>query len=83
MHLPSLTRSTLTRRARRTSRCECEQHELLRICAAPRGNRRAAAQYDYGLRVQRWMTHYLMGEGGEPPAPALDLAERLGLNDAE
>ena len=47
------------------------------------GNRRAAAQYDYGLRVQRWMTHYLMGEGGEPPAPELDLPERLGLEDAE
>lgn len=47
------------------------------------GNRRAAAQYDYGLRVLRWMTHYLQGEGGEPPAPELDLAERLGLEDAE
>ena len=47
------------------------------------GNRRAAAQYDYGLRVQRWMTHYLMGEGGEPPAPELDLPERLGLDNAE
>ena len=47
------------------------------------GNRRAAAQYDYGLRVLRWMQHYLQGEGGEPPAPELDLAERLGLEDAE
>ncbi|WP_421856766.1 S9 family peptidase [Oceanicaulis sp.] len=47
------------------------------------GNRRAAAQYDYGLRVLRWMQHYLQGEGGEPPAPELDLAERLGLEDTE
>jgi len=45
------------------------------------GNRRAAAQYDYGLRVMRWMQHYLQGEGGEPPAPELDLEDRLGLND--
>ena len=33
------------------------------------GNRRAAAQYDYAQRLMRWMTHYLKGPGGEPPAP--------------
>ena len=32
------------------------------------GNRKAAGQYDYSLRMMRWMNHYLMGPGGEPPA---------------
>ncbi|WP_300545489.1 S9 family peptidase [Maricaulis sp.] len=45
------------------------------------GNRMAAAQYDYGLRVMRWMQHYLQGEGGEPPAADLGLADRLGLDE--
>ena len=41
----------------------------------------AAAQYDYGHRVLRWMQHYLQGEGGEPPAADLPMAEMLGLDD--
>lgn len=45
------------------------------------GNARAAAQYDYALRVMRWMTHYLKGPGGEPPPAELPLPELLGLND--
>ncbi len=45
------------------------------------GNARAAAQYDYGLRVMRWMNHYLKGPGGEPPPADLPLPELLGLND--
>jgi dipeptidyl aminopeptidase/acylaminoacyl peptidase len=45
------------------------------------GNRRAAAQYDYGLRVMRWMQHYLQGEGGEPPAPELPELEALVNGD--
>lgn len=45
------------------------------------GNRMAAAQYDYGHRVLRWMQHYLQGEGGEPPAADLPMAEMLGLDD--
>ncbi|WBQ11732.1 S9 family peptidase [Hyphomonadaceae bacterium BL14] len=45
------------------------------------GNARAAAQYDYALRVMRWMQHYLQGEGGEPPPAELPLPELLGLND--
>jgi dipeptidyl aminopeptidase/acylaminoacyl peptidase len=36
------------------------------------GNRQIAAQYDYSLRLIRWMEHYLQGPGGEPPAYALD-----------
>lgn len=36
------------------------------------GNARAASRYDYSLRLMRWMTHYLSGPGGEPPAYALD-----------
>lgn len=45
------------------------------------GNARAAAQYDYALRVMRWMTHYLKGPGGEPPPADLPLPELLGLQD--
>ncbi|MFW6412702.1 MAG: S9 family peptidase [Oceanicaulis sp.] len=45
------------------------------------GNRNAAAQFDYAHRVLQWMTHYLQGPGGEPPAPDLPLDELLG--DAE
>ena len=41
------------------------------------GNRKAAARYDYSLRLMRWMDHYLMGSGGEPPAHKLD----YGLGD--
>ncbi len=36
------------------------------------GNRRAAHRLDYSLRQLRWFDHYLQGDGGEPPAPALD-----------
>ena len=36
------------------------------------GNRKAAARLDYSLRAMRWLKHYLMGPGGEPPAHELD-----------
>jgi dipeptidyl aminopeptidase/acylaminoacyl peptidase len=36
------------------------------------GNQRAASRWDYSLRLMRWMEHYLMGEGGEPPAFEID-----------
>ena len=36
------------------------------------GNRKAAARYDYSLRLMRWMNHYLKGPGGDPPAHELD-----------
>jgi len=36
------------------------------------GNRKSASRLDYNLRLLRWMKHYLMGAGGEPPDQALD-----------
>jgi dipeptidyl aminopeptidase/acylaminoacyl peptidase len=36
------------------------------------GNRRAASQLDYSLRLMQWMTHYLKGPGGEAPAFKID-----------
>jgi dipeptidyl aminopeptidase/acylaminoacyl peptidase len=39
------------------------------------GNRKAAARYDYNLRMMQWFEHYLQGPGG--PAPAYDLAYPL------
>lgn len=41
------------------------------------GNRNTAAQYDYSLRLKRWMDHYLKGPGGEPPAYEIDHASKL------
>jgi len=38
------------------------------------GNRRAAARFDYNLRMLRWMEHYLQGPGGDPPDTAIDYA---------
>ncbi len=43
------------------------------------GNRRAASRYDYSLRLVRWMNHYLLGEGGEPPPYRLEY--RFGTGD--
>jgi dipeptidyl aminopeptidase/acylaminoacyl peptidase len=39
------------------------------------GNSKAAARYDYNLRMMRWMEHYLKGPGGEPPAFELDYSK--------
>jgi dipeptidyl aminopeptidase/acylaminoacyl peptidase len=47
------------------------------------GNRMAAAQFDYAHRMMRWFDHYLMGEGGEPPAVDLDLETLLGEDAAD
>jgi dipeptidyl aminopeptidase/acylaminoacyl peptidase len=46
------------------------------------GNRNTAAQYDYSLRLMRWMDHYLKGDGGEPPPYELDHAARLEENES-
>jgi dipeptidyl aminopeptidase/acylaminoacyl peptidase len=46
------------------------------------GNRNTAAQFDYGLRLVRWMNHYLKGPGGEPPAYEIDHAARLKAAEA-
>ncbi len=40
------------------------------------GNRRAASQLDYCLRLMQWMTHYLKGPGGPPPAWELKHEEK-------
>lgn len=41
------------------------------------GNRKTAAQLDYGMRLERWMNHYLKGPGGEAPPYEIDHAARL------
>lgn len=41
------------------------------------GNRKAAAKYDYSLRLMRWMDHYLKNDGKEMPAHELPHAENL------
>jgi len=47
------------------------------------GNRNTAAQLDYALRLQRWMDHYLKGEGGAAPPWELDHETRLEAATAE
>lgn len=47
------------------------------------GNQRAASRYDYSLRLLRWMEHYLVGEGGEPPPYALDYGMDAGADEAD
>ena len=41
----------------------------------------AAAQFDYAHRQMRWLEHYLTGEGGEPPAADLPLADLVDLDE--
>jgi dipeptidyl aminopeptidase/acylaminoacyl peptidase len=41
------------------------------------GNRHTAARYDYSLRLERWMNHYLKGPGGAPPPYEIEHATRL------
>lgn len=38
------------------------------------GNRKAAARYDYQLRMLQWFAHYLQGQGGAMPGPDVDYA---------
>ncbi len=40
------------------------------------GNRRAAARYDYNLRLLRWMEHYLQGPGGDAPDFEIDYGRK-------
>ncbi len=47
------------------------------------GNRKAAARYDYSLRMLRWFEHYLQGEGGEAPDHELDYKAELGIEDED
>lgn len=45
------------------------------------GNRKAAAQFDYSLRMLRWFDHFLKGEGGEAPDSEIDYSAYLGQDD--
>ena len=45
------------------------------------GNRKAAARFDYCLRLMRWMEHYLTGPGGEAPEYQLDYQAHLPSED--
>ena len=42
------------------------------------GNRRAAARFDYNVRMLRWMERYLQGPGGDSPVHAIDYAKEYG-----
>ena len=42
------------------------------------GNRKAAARFDYNVRMLRWMEHYLQGPGGDPPDFKIDYEKELG-----
>jgi dipeptidyl aminopeptidase/acylaminoacyl peptidase len=41
------------------------------------GNSKTAARYDYALRLERWMNHFLRGEGEDLPPYEIDHAARL------
>ena len=47
------------------------------------GNRRAAARFDYHVRMLRWMEHYLQGPGGDAPDYAIDYAKEFEEGSAE
>ncbi len=44
------------------------------------GNSKAAARLDYSLRLVRWMEHYLVGPGGDPPPHELEYSEPSGAS---
>ncbi len=41
------------------------------------GNRKAAARFDYNLRLLRWMEHFLIGPGGEAPPREIDYEQAM------
>jgi len=43
------------------------------------GNRNASARFDYNLRSMRWMEHYLLGPGGDPPPYEIDVQAPVSL----
>jgi len=47
------------------------------------GNRKAAAQFDYNLRMLRWFDHYVVGPGGDPPAFEVDYEEHVEKKDED
>jgi dipeptidyl aminopeptidase/acylaminoacyl peptidase len=56
---------------------------LVRYPGEGHGNRKAAARYDYNLRMMRWLNHYLQGPGGDPPPPELDYHLDLDENNGD
>jgi dipeptidyl aminopeptidase/acylaminoacyl peptidase len=46
------------------------------------GNRRAAAQLDYSVRMMQWFDHYLQGPGGAPPPIELEYAAPAATTSA-
>lgn len=42
------------------------------------GNKRAAARFDYNVRMLRWMEYYLQGPGGDSPPFTIDYAAEYG-----
>jgi len=55
---------------------------LVRYPGEGHGNRRAAAQLDYQLRLIQWMDHYLKGPGGAAPDYDLKYGEKKEKDDA-
>lgn len=47
------------------------------------GNRKAAARYDYNVRMLQWFEHYLQGPGGDPPAYDIDYGKDVKDDDGE
>ena len=47
------------------------------------GNRKAAARFDYNLRMLRWMQHFLQNKGESAPQIELDYRTELGLPKEE
>ena len=43
------------------------------------GNRKAAAKFDYNLRMLRWMEHFLMDKAEKSPSMRIDYREALGM----
>jgi hypothetical protein len=47
------------------------------------GNRKAAAQIDYALRLMRWMDHYVKDQKDGMPEMDMSMLEALMAKDAE
>lgn len=47
------------------------------------GNRKAAARYDYNMRMMQWFDHYLKGPGGDPPGYELEYPLKPAKKDKE
>jgi dipeptidyl aminopeptidase/acylaminoacyl peptidase len=55
-------------------------HAPVRLVQYPgegHGNRKAAARFDYNLRMLQWLEHYLVGPGGDMPPYEIDYTQAL------